>query len=142
MNRTRFAFLSEGLANCGTANPQSTENSEMMRPVPPALFTIPADLGDMIREFAETGMKDLVTRVLLERAREWQAAESTLSSKSDQSVSLPDVDAEDPDDVSTTFLAYMFHSLTAWSPLFSAVHCRSRCYDSGYSCSTQDRHLP
>jgi hypothetical protein len=54
----------------------------------------------MIREFAQTGMKDPATRVLLERAREWQAAESSAFSQFDHISAVPDGDAEDSDDVS------------------------------------------
>jgi hypothetical protein len=58
-------------------------------------------------------MKDPATRVLLERAREWQAAESSASSKDDHTSALPDHDAEDPDDVSTPGIVFMSHAFSA-----------------------------
>jgi hypothetical protein len=85
-----------------TLSPEAS-SSVMMRPIPPALCAIPTGLSGMIREYAEMGMKDPATRVLLERARDWQAAELTLCAQADQSAALPDCDADDPDDVSASF---------------------------------------
>jgi hypothetical protein len=95
-----------------TLNP-AINRLAMTIPEPPAPCAYPTDLSDIISEFAETGMKDPATRVLLERAREWQAAESSASSLAAHVSALLDHDAEDPDDVSARFLSHTFGILTS-----------------------------
>jgi hypothetical protein len=120
-NKLLSSGISEGIAAGSLLSPQAKEtllnneieSSAMTRPIPPAVCPCPADLSDMIREFAETGMKDPATRVLLERAREWQAAESSASSKDDHTSAPPDHDAEDHDDVSTPGTVFMSHPFSA-----------------------------
>jgi hypothetical protein len=100
----------EGSAKSGGLCPLANDTNKTQLKVPslPELLkessgegANPFDCNALIMAFAELGMKDPATRVLLERVRDWQASQSATTSQPDLPRDTLEDDADETYDVSS-----------------------------------------